>query len=731
MSEVPMNRHPRFARTLGYSLSLLLVVTWQSLLAQQVQAQFDFGGLGGFGQSASDSQVTLEAEFTPATADRPALLFVTANVAAGFHVYAVDQGNLPDGGGGPMPTQLSIDGNPTVQPIGPWQAIEQPSTHVDQDIWKGLELREHSHQVSWFVPIQLSEGASPASLTIAGEINGQACNADNCIPFTYEFTAKLGEGIALPESISIQVEPVANSAPAPPTTESTQPLAAPPTTLQPLASAPASANLYDLSKVSLRTDISGSLSYYLLTAFLGGLILNVMPCVLPVIGLKVMSFVQQAGQSRAHAFALNVWYAAGIISVFMALACLAVTLDIGWGTQFSSSSFNIVLLGIVFAMALSLLGMWDIPIPGFVGSSAAVEVTEREGPTAAFLKGILTTLLATPCTGPLMAPALFWAVRQPASITFSIFAMLGLGMASPYLIIGAFPELIRFLPKPGAWMENFKKVMGLILLATVVWLLTFIDSPLVVPTVALMVGIATACWWVSQTPITAPLDQKAYSWVTAVMIVVITVMSSYGWLYRDVMKPRFEKKVAQFAEQQIGEDRLRIARDLGSIEDDQQLRRYIAQLAVSQGVESNDHGWQSFSLAKLGQLTLGEGRTVLVDFTADWCWTCKTLEKLVLKTQPVEEALTLADVVTMEADYTKYPEPIDRAIKALGGVGVPLIAIFPANDPYNPIVFSNASYTKSDIIGAIAQATGRKDLLEGPSASSATLSQSDSGESRR
>jgi len=371
--------------------------------------------------------------------------------------------------------------------------------------------------------------------------------------------------------------------------------------------------------------------------------------------------------------------------------------------------------------------MWDIPIPGFVGSSTNIELTEREGPTAAFLKGVLTTLLATPCTGPFMAAALAWAVKQPAWITYSVFASLGMGMASPYLLIGAFPGLIRFLPRPGAWMESFKKIMGLIMLATVVWLLTFIDSPLVVPTVALLVVIVGACWWISQTSITAPFSEKLQSWVIAGLLVVLGTMGSYGWLYKQVMLPRFEKKVAAYAEQKIGEQRLQIARNLGGIQDHELLRQRIAELAV-QPAETGDQSWQRFSLAKLGHLTVGEGRTVLVDFTADWCLTCKTLEKLVLKTQVVEEALTQAQVITMEADYTKKPEMIDRAIKALGGIGVPLIAIFPGSDPYHPIVFSEGNYTKTDLLEAIAQATGQGGVLE--TADKATLSQA-GGEPRR
>jgi suppressor for copper-sensitivity B len=382
----------------------------------------------------------------------------------------------------------------------------------------------------------------------------------------------------------------------------------------------------------------------------------------------------------------------------------------------------------VFAMALSLLGLWEIPIPGFIGGGVAMKAAEKEGPSAAFLKGVLTTLLATPCTGPFMATALAWAVKQPAWMTYSVFGVLGLGMASPYLLIGAFPELVRFLPRPGAWMESFKKIMGLVLLATVVWLMTFIDAPLAVPTVLMLVGIASACWWVSQTPITASAGQKFYAWTTAGLVVAISALGSYGWLYQSVMLPRFEKVVAAHAEQQMALQRLEIARSLRQIERLDQLDSVIELLAE----ENVDRPWQPFSLKKLGQLTLEEGRTVLVDFTADWCLTCKTLEKFVLKTPEVEEALTQADVVTMEADYTKYPPALDRAIKALGGVGVPLVAIFPATDPYHPIVFANGNYTKSQLIAAILQATGRDvSLSSSTEGNKAALTQAGEGEPLR
>ncbi len=649
------------------------------------RAQFEFPtGLSGLDSAASNYNVAIEAQYTPAGGDRPAQLSITARVPEGFHVYALDQGTLPDDGGGPMATAISLGPDSPVRLIGPWQPSEPPRSHVDQEVWTGLELREHAGEVTWTAPVELVSSA--ANPVINGMVTGQACNPHTCIPFEQSFAVALRPEVALPSSTS----PLAPSLERTPLAEDVGPVGT-------------ATTAYDLSQITLEETEDQSFVYYLITAFLGGLILNIMPCVLPVIGLKVMSFVQQAGQSRAQAWALNCWYAAGIIAVFLVLASLAVTLQLGWGGQFSSAKFNIALIGVVFAMALSLLGLWEIPIPGFIGGGVAMKAAEREGPSAAFLKGVLTTLLATPCTGPFMATALAWAVKQPAWMTYSVFSVLGLGMASPYLLIGAFPELVKFLPRPGAWMESFKKIMGLVLLATVVWLMTFIDVPLAVPTVLMLVGIATACWWVSQTPITASGSQKFYAWTTAGLVVVIAALGSYGWLYQSVMLPRFEKAVASHAQQQMALQRLEIARSLRQVEKLDQLDQVIEILAE----ENVDRPWQPFSLDKLGRLTLGQRRTVLVDFTADWCLTCKTLEKFVLKTPEVEEALNQADVVTMEADYTKYPPTLDRAIKALGGVGVPLVAIFPAADPYHPIVFADGNYTKAQLIAAISQATGR------------------------
>ena len=237
-----------------------------------------------------------------------------------------------------------------------------------------------------------------------------------------------------------------------------------------------------------------------------------MPCVLPVIGLKIMSFVQQAGEHRARVFSLNVWYSLGMLSIFWLLATMASAASLGlsdeslgWGEQFNYDRFTIPLLSVVFVMGLSFIGVWEIPIPGFMASGKAGDLAQREGLGGAFFKGVLTTVLATPCSGPGLATALTWSATKPPALVYLVFTAMGLGMAMPYLLIGAFPRLVRFIPKPGAWMETFKQFMGFVLMGTVVYMFTLIDQKYFVPTLALIFALWAACWWIGRTPITASL----------------------------------------------------------------------------------------------------------------------------------------------------------------------------------------------------------------------------------
>ena len=253
--------------------------------------------------------------------------------------------------------------------------------------------------------------------------------------------------------------------------------------------------------------------------------------------------------------------------VFMVLAAVAVNLHLNWGQQFQSSAFVIVMCGVVFVMALSFLGVWEIPIPGFVGSGKSAKLAAKEGAAGAFAKGVLTTVLATPCSGPYLGAVFSYALTQSPLVTYIVFASIGLGMASPYLLIGAFPALIRFLPKPGMWMETFKQFMGFVLLGTVVYLFSLLDKDLFVPVLALLVGLWAGCWWIG----------------------------------RHAVDGRFGPQITGLGHRRCIRRRGRLVR--------------VHRPGAPSDCRIRPIGLATFSTARLEQL-LGEGKTVMVDFTA-------------------------------------------------------------------------------------------------------------------
>jgi len=387
-----------------------------------------------------------------------------------------------------------------------------------------------------------------------------------------------------------------------------------------------------------------SLGTILLIAFLGGLILNLMPCVLPVIGLKVMSFVQQAGESRARVFTLNLWYTLGLVSVFMVLATLAAVFNLGWGEQFNFDTFNITMVAVVFAMGLSFLGVWEIPIPGFVGSSKSHDIAEQEGPTGAFAKGIVTTLLATPCSGPGLATALAWCSNKPAPLVYMVFAVMGLGMASPYLIIApirgwcdSFPSRVR------GWRRSSRS-----------WALCCWDRGLHADVHSLVQRRADAG------PAVLALGILLVDWADAdnrgIPGPTTGLVDRRGVRLRDG---------AVCVQRTVVRRSIHAARPAGhyGLPTDLVRRQNASRASDSAGVTSGtgvkptrakseaELPWEAFSAARLAQLT-SEQKTVLVDFTADWCLTCKFLEHTVLNTEEVRRLVADHGIVTLSADWT-------------------------------------------------------------------------------
>jgi thiol:disulfide interchange protein len=368
-----------------------------------------------------------------------------------------------------------------------------------------------------------------------------------------------------------------------------------------------------------------------------------------VIGLKLLSFLEQGGKSRGHVFALNLAYTFGLLSVFMVLATLAAFAGFAWGER--STAFNIGLACVVFAMALSFLGVWEIPIPGFVGSGKTVELAAREGAAGAFAKGVLTTILATPCSGPFLGSVFAYVVKQPPSVAYLIFGCIGVGMASPYLIIGAFPALIRWLPKPGAWMDTFKQIMGFVLLGTVVFLFSTLSTKYLVPTFTMLVGLWAGCWWIGRTPLFAPLREKLTAWAIGAAMTAATAVLAFI-----VLAPR------------------------PSLLD-----------------------WQPYSSTRLTELKK-QGKTVMLDFTANWCLTCKYNLNYVIDTQDVLEVVKANRVAPVVADYTDYGDEVKKALNSVGdSASLPVLVIFPAGRPDQPIILRDA-ITKQGLLSALEQA---------------------------
>jgi suppressor for copper-sensitivity B len=606
-------------------------------------------------QLASDPPIHVSARFTHGYGGKPAGLFITAKLQPGWHIYSITQPPR-----GPNKTEIKLAKTNAWRQLGDLRPQPPPEVGTDE-AFPGVPIETHTGTVVWYAPIELAPGVDPGSVKIDGRLNAQLCDAGTCTLQDIPFTAHLGSGREVP------------------------------------AAAAAAAPSFDeeiLQEYIAKQDEGTSLWLQLAAGFVGGILLNLMPCVLPVIGLKILSFVEQAGHDRKTALSLNVWYSLGLLSVFWVLAGLTIALKLTidltlqWGGLFQYATFNVFIAALVFTMAIAFLGVWEFPVPGFVGRGRAMELAGREGMAGAFFKGVITTILATPCTGPYMGTALAWAAAQPPHTVAAVFTSVGLGMASPYLLIGAFPRLIRFLPKPGPWMETFKQLMGFVLLGTVVFVFTFLQTSYIVPTIGLLFVLWLACWWVGRTPATAEPQAKARAWLEAAALVGL------GWL---LLFPGFDRVVP---------DRLSgWGRGLHAVMEERLEERIALAAGDAKPLKRSpyDLPWQPFTTKQALVELLNSGKTVLVDFTADWCATCKTLEALYLNTREVRDLVQRNGVVTVKADCTDTKSEASEMLKLLGAAGVPVVAIFPAGRPTEPVRFIGG-YTQGKVLDALEKA---------------------------
>ncbi len=380
--------------------------------------------------------------------------------------------------------------------------------------------------------------------------------------------------------------------------------------------------------------ISGlALGRIALLAFLGGLLLNLMPCVFPVLFLKGLALVRSGSEERRKLRAHGFVYTAGILVSFWALVAALLGLraagqSIGWGFQFQSPVFLLLMAGLLFFLGLSLAGQFEM---GLTLTGAGGSLAAKQGYTGSFFTGVLAVVVATPCTAPFMGAAVGYALAQPAAVTFAVFTALALGLAAPYVALTLQPAWTRWLPRPGAWMEVLRQAVSIPIFITVIWLAWVLAQAYGANLLAAMLGsfllLAVAGWFLGRWP--------AKRWATAVAVLIVVAAIGLS--------------VAAPAE--------------------------LATAPASSVAAVGQEHWKPWTPGAVSRYQ-AQGRTVFVDFTASWCLSCQVNERVALDQPAVQQAFVNANVVLLRADWTRRDPAITRALKALGRDGVPAYVLY-------------------------------------------------------
>jgi thiol:disulfide interchange protein len=508
---------------------------------------------------------------------------------------------------------------------------------VRKDMGIGTVVDYYEGPVQFRIPIEVPETAVEGETPLEGLLGYQACTNGACdrprglnFKFNYNVSRTTSDPTPLPAVLAIA-------------------------SYEDVASHPQRSKWIDGPKYALTLKPFELFTKFCL-AMIAGFILNFMPCVLPVIGLKILGFVNEAHGDKGRASLLTLIYAAGMIGFVLAFGIASILVrtfsdqTLGWGSQFGNTTFQIVITSFMFALALSFLGVWEFPIPGFATGSKSTELSSRHGFIGAFSKGVITTLLATPCSGPFLGSALAVSLTQPAWVVLLIFLGVGLGMASPYLVISVFPSALKWIPKPGPWMETFKELLAFPLLLSVVIFINGFPQSERTSMLSSLIFTWFACWLIGRVPAWASSGQKLRAWGLGTAAVLAGTWGSFFML----------------------------------------------------GPSPYELEWEPFSEQRLQQL-VREGKTVMVDFTAEWCNNCKTNLAFAIHTRRVHQIVRKNEVVPMIADLTRYPPELMAKLKQLGYISIPIVAIYPAGEPDSPIVLEDL-LVESDVVRALERA---------------------------
>lgn len=588
----------------------------------------------------------LSADYTSYEAGKPARVAALVTIEAGWHVNAHK----------PtfeylLPTVLTLK-----LPAGwPPEQTQYPAAEMKTFSFEKVPLAVYAGDVVIVAQTQVPAGTKPGTYPVEAALRYQACNDSQCLP---PVTAQAKVDITVGPDGQPQNSKLFTGAAAGGSGSALG------------GQAGKSVNAVAVPATASGTGAAG-LGLMLFLALLGGLVLNVMPCVLPVLSLKIFGLVRSAAHGRAEVTRGALATAAGMLASFWALALAAIGARaagaaVGWGVQFQRPGFVAFLAVVVVLFCLNLWGLFEIHLPGALADLAGSG--PREGVAGHFASGLFATLMATPCSAPFLGTAISFALAQTGVVIFAMFTALGLGMALPYLLVAAAPGIARLLPKPGAWMETVRGVMGFLLAGSAVWLFYVLSSQVSAEHLAEiqigLLGVALFTWM--QHRLARGKAGRGIAIAGLVAAVAVTLVVAAG--------SRGEAN-----------SRLAAAKPAGLIP------------------------WVTFDRAKAESLTAG-GQLVFVDVTADWCFTCKVNERLILDTPEVAKAFAEHGVVPMRADWTNQNAEIAAFLKEHGRFGIPFYLLYrPGREPH---VFSELP-SKDALVATVRDAaSGSRPLAQ-------------------
>jgi thiol:disulfide interchange protein DsbD len=561
---------------------------------------------------------------------REYILALKIEIPSGQHIY----GN-PKGPGTGKPTVLSYSRDDRFYFREPqYLPAKKYTASGDKDfVWI------YEHETYMFLPFSAKKDTAPGEYILKLSLDSLLCMTGTCVPkfqeFSYPVRVVRSGGTA---SVDASVLDKFNDS------KPSEPVA--------IIKTPVDQGNRDgleaieFQPVYMEGQVTG-LAQAIIFGFLAGFILNFMPCVLPVVSLKVMGFVKQAEKNRSDSFKMGILFSAGIMTSFFTLAVLAAYFGYSWGGLFQRTGFLIAMIALVFALAMSMFDLFIVNVPSFLGRHGL----ESENPYLdSYFKGLLATLLATPCSGPFLGGTLAWTLSRPPAVIFTVFISIGVGMAIPYIILSADKRLIRFIPRPGNWMKNLERVMGFLLIFTAIYLIGILETAYILPTMTFL-GIFAAGLW--QYGIFGAIDQTALKRIISSSVLVLLIIGGYylsfNYLYVE-SRQEFKKNL-------FSADRLLANRETG--------------------------------------------RITVVDFTADWCPNCRYVEKTALFTKNVSEAMNKKNIDFIVADLTKKNPQAEVLLAKLGSKSIPFLAIFPSGGSFaNPVCLRDI-YSEADVISAI------------------------------